>query len=420
MGRFGWLVALPLLGLPGMVGGETFVWIDEAGTTHLTSDPERVPAGRRDRVVGEGAPLAGLWGGEVRGPEPAPARRDSRQARILRAAVDDLRRGESARARALLVGVVREDRANAPAHWYLALLERQRGRFETAADHLREFLTHAGPEHEAWRASARRHLAALEDERRLAEGTAAAQGFGTARSAHFRIRYDGALAEASPGYADTVLRYLEEAHALLAAQWGAAPAEPTRVVLYGKAAYVVAHAHRFSFETVGFFDGRIHVVSAAHPAGELRSLLFHEYTHALFREQTGGDRPYWLNEGLAEIAERASRQETVLSRGERVRLRDRILAGDWIPLARLAPSFAGLEGRDARDAYTESTAAVRWILARTGRFERARLLAALARGEGADAALRDALGTDQPGLEAALQEEILSGFPAPPPGARQG
>ena len=85
------------------------------------------------------------------------------------------------------------------------------------------------------------------------------------------------------------------------------------VVFYSKAAYIQAHRHRFSFETIGFFDGQIHVVSAAHPAGELRSLLFHEYSHAVFREKTGGDRPYWFNEGLAELSERPTNE----SRGER-------------------------------------------------------------------------------------------------------
>ncbi|MCH7522799.1 MAG: rod shape-determining protein MreB [Chloroflexi bacterium] len=123
------------------------------------------------------------------------------------------------------------------------------------------------------------------------------------------------------------------------------------VVFYGKAAYLKAHRHRFSFQTVGFFDGQIHVVSAAHPAGELRALLFHEYSHAVYREQTGGDRPYWLNEGLAEISERESLRRKGLTRSERRVLRDVIDAGKWIPLRRLAPNFSGLDDEGARAAY---------------------------------------------------------------------
>ena len=411
------LVAL-LAGCSGAAGAETFVWVDAKGTTHLTSDPARVPEAQRRSIAGESVDLGGLWSGQVRGPESAPLVQDSnrpeaRTARILRGAVDDLRQGETARATVALRGVLGEEPDNATALWYLALLERQRGHFETAAEYLRSFLAHAGAELEPWRASARERLAALADERRLLENASAPAQFQMVSSPHFRVHYDRALAVGRPEYARTVLRYLEEAHAHLVRQWGVDPKEPTGVVVYGKAAYVLAHSHRFSFDTVGFYDGRIHVVSAAHPAGELRSLLFHEYTHALFREQTGGDRPYWLNEGLAEIAERTSRQEEILSRGERIRLRDRIRRGTWLPLRRLSPSFAGLEGDDARTAYTEATAATLWVLDRTDRWDRARLLAALGRGDGQDRALRDALGDDLDGVEKALKASILSEFPSP-------
>lgn len=411
-----WTLCLLLSGLSPRASAETFVWVDEQGTTHLTSDPERVPEGERG-VVGEDVELGALWGGEIRGPEGERLTSDSsrpehRNQRLLRGALDDLRAGESARATSTLRRVLEEDPSNARALWYLALLERQRGHFTTSAEYLRAFLTHAGPELETWRASARERLAALEDEHRLLREDAEPAGFRRVESPNFVVRYDRALALATPDYARTVSRYLEEAHDHLVRQWGVRPEEPTTVVLYGRAAYVRAHAHRFSFDTVGFYDGRIHVVSAAHPEGELRSLLFHEYTHALFREQTGGDRPYWLNEGLAEMAERISRREEILSRAERIRLRDRIRHGTWIPLYRLSPSFAGLAGDDARIAYTIATAAAQWLVERTDSWDRARLLAALARGDSQDDALREAVGHDLDGMERALKEAILAEFPA--------
>ncbi len=409
------LVTSALL-LAAHAAAETFVWVDENGTTHLTSDPSKVPPSKRS-VVGEDVELGGLWDGEILGPAGEPLVSDSnrperRRVRELRGALDDLRAGETARATTTLRRVLEQDPNNAHAHWYLALLERQRGHFRTAEDHLRSFLTHAGPELETWRSSAKERLAALEDERRLLRADTGPATFRRVESPNFVVRYDRALALRTPDYARTVSRYLEEAHEHLVRQWGVRPQEPTTVVLYGKAAYVRAHAHRFSFDTVGFYDGRIHVVSAAHPEGELRSLLFHEYTHALFREQTGGDRPYWLNEGLAEMAERTSRQEEILSRSERIRLRDRIRSGTWIPLYRLSPSFAGLEGDDARIAYTISTAAAQWLVERTDSWKRARLLAALARGDSQDDALREAVGRDLDGLERAVKESILAEFPS--------
>jgi hypothetical protein len=183
------------------------------------------------------------------------------------------------------------------------------------------------------------------------------------------------------------------------------------VMFYGRASYQRTHRHRFSFQTVGFYDGRIHVVSAAHPAGELRALLFHEYVHAIFREHTGGDRPYWLNEGLAELAERESRRQPGLTRSERSLLRSRIDADDWIPLQRLAPSFAGLDDGDARVAYLEATAAAAWLEVNSTADQRARLLSGLGDGREMDAVLQDVLETDTEALELAVRRWVRSEFP---------
>jgi hypothetical protein len=231
-------------------------------------------------------------------------------------------------------------------------------------------------------------------------------------SPHFRLQVDAELREGGADYVATVVRYLEEARQHVSEQLGVTPLEPLGVVFYGKAAYDREHQHRFSFDTVGFFDGRIHVASPAHPAGELRSLLFHEYTHALFREQTGSDRPYWLNEGLAERIERLSRRQAVSTRSERVALRNRLASERWIPLRVLAPSFSGLEDGDARAAYIESLVAVEWIEARTGADQRARLLQRLGQGFSVDQALHEILGVDSDGLDRALREEIESEFPS--------
>jgi hypothetical protein len=400
----------------GAARAETFVWVDEHGTTHITDDPKRVPESARGRLAPEGE-RGTLWSDGFQGPplgadRGAASVEEERVLRLLRGAADDLARGETARASGQLEAVLRLAPARPEAHWYLALLDRQRGRHESSEAHLRAFLASAGDELAAWRASAERRLAALGDEKRLADET---QPRGPlrlllARSENFRIRYDAALGDASPDYAATVSKYLEEARAFATSHLGVVPSEPTGVVLYGKAAYLEAHRHRFSFPTVGFFDGEIHVASAAHPAGELRALLFHEYTHAVFREQAGSDRPFWLNEGLAELAGRAARRQPGLSRGDHETLRRRIDAGRWIPLQDLADGFSGLEDDDARGAYLQSTAAAAFITERTTPAQRAALLGALGRGEDTDRALRASLGRDTAALDAAARAEVVSQF----------
>jgi hypothetical protein len=229
---------------------------------------------------------------------------------------------------------------------------------------------------------------------------------------HFNVHYDPELVQAVPDYAEKVLRYLEEARNSVSEQLGAVPAESMGVVFYGKAAYLQAHRHRFSFQTIGFFDGQIHVVSAAHPAGELRSLLFHEYSHAVFRDRTGGDRPYWLNEGLAEMSERSSLARRGLTYSERAALRVAIDAGTWLSLQRLAPSFAGLDDESARTAYLESAAAAVWIAERTDRPQRARLMELLGAGIDADQVFLQVLGVDTEGVDRAVREGIRAEFPS--------
>jgi hypothetical protein len=408
-----WLSLSMLLALPG--AAENFVWIDDAGVTHITNDPAQVPEPVRERAH-DPESLRSLWEGPIDRAAPGtgtPRDRDEQHTRsVLRAAVEDLQRGENARASALLRGLLRDQPGRPEPHWYLAQLDRYRGRYDSAEQHLHAFLATAGDDLEPWRSTARTRLAALVDERRLAERThsAASGPWPGLAGPYFRVELDPDLGRAAPDYASTVLRYLEEARVSVAERLGAEPEEPMGVVFYGRAAYDQAHRDRFSFRTVGFFDGRIHVVSAAHPAGELRALLFHEYTHAVFRERTGGDQPYWLNEGLAELSERESRRQPGLTRSERAQLKRRIDAGAWLPLRRLAPSFGGLEDEDAGIAYLESTAAADWLGRRTDRAVRGRLIERIGEGVATDQALRELLGMDTDAVDAAVRDWIQSEF----------
>jgi hypothetical protein len=267
-----------------------FVWVDENGHTHFTNDRAAVP----EAVRGSGSPdwdeTRALWDhwilGERTGTPPGAGGSDAdRITRLVRGAVKDLQRGETSRAAATLKSVVELDPSRAEAHWYLALLDRQRGRYDSSESHLRSFLTYADPGWDVHRASAEKRLKALDDERRLADRTRVRGELLLVQSdsPNFRIRVDSELDRVRTDYASTALRYLEDARADVSVELGVEPDEPLGVVFYGRARYDREHRHRFSFATVGFFDGRIHVASPAHPSGELRSLLFHEYTHALFR-----------------------------------------------------------------------------------------------------------------------------------------
>ncbi len=407
-----------LLSFASPVYADVYIWVDDSGRTHITDALDAVPVERRQELISEGAALGELWD-DVRGPLTAavpPVEGEGRVSRMVRGAVEDLERGNTARAEEALGNVLRLEPGNPYAHFYLALLDQRGGRLDAAQQHLEAFLAGSGDSLEPWRASAQRRLAALADERRLAKpgaGDAPLQLLGF-ESPHFRVHYDARLGGGSAAYANAVARYREEAHEHVARHWGTSLREPVGVILYGKAAYIQAHAHRFSFQTVGFFDGRIHVVSSAHPAGELRSLLFHEYAHAVFREVTGGDRPFWLNEGLAELAESASRRTRPLQRTELAALRTRVETGEWIPLRRLVEGFAGLSDEQAEAAYLEAAVAAKWLDEHTEARARGQLLARLGAGEPVDAVLEALVGRGTDGVDAAARAAVLAEFPPTP------
>ena len=75
-------------------------------------------------------------------------------------------------------------------------------------------------------------------------------------------------------------------------------------------------------------------------------------------------------------------------------------------------ALAILSPAETHAAYLESAAAAAWIAQRTDRTKRARLLALLATGIGADQALIQVLGVDTAGVDLAVREEIRGEFPS--------
>jgi hypothetical protein len=406
-----------LLCPPARAESEIHYWVDEEGVTHFSDDPASAPERAESTASVALETLRSVWQDGLVGPKPVYGGESSfgedRVDRLLRGALADLERGEVARADSTLRGVLRLDARRAEAHWYLAMLARARGRFNSAEKHLLVFLDVAGPDLAEWKVQARKRLEGIKDERELAD-LAALDGpleLETVRDEYFRVQVDARLGEVSADYAARVLGFLGEARSDVSDSLGVAPLEPLGVVLYGRAAYIRAHAHRFSFQTIGFFDGRIHVASPAHPTDTLRGILFHEYTHAVFREYTGGDRPYWLNEGFAEQVERHSRGLSVSTRSERAALRANIELGSWIPLESIAQSFSGLSDKRARYAYLQSVVTVGYIQSHTDVEARRQLLQRISEGFSIDQALHEVLGVDTQGLDRAVQDQIREEFP---------
>lgn len=404
------LLALAGCLLAALLQGTVQVWMDGQGHTYLTDAPE--PPAPDARLLSPDE-LSVQWGGRVVGvptTDTSSSGPEDRFVRELHAAKQDLEWGELKRGLARLRRLHAAHPSRPEAAWLLAQVERRRGRLVAARDVLRVMLSLPAAEG-AWLEAARRELEEVEAELELAE--AGSEGFRAEQfaSPHFQIHYDHRFA--ARDYGQRVADLLEEARALARGVLGRVLVEPLDVHLYTKGHYLESYSHRFGFATVGFYDGAIHVVAARHPREHLRALLLHEYVHAVFREAVGSDRPFFLNEGIADREEERLRGRPRLSRGEWRQLVDAQRRGEWIPLESLVRGFGGLEGKRALLAYVESRAVVELIEAHSpGAL--ARWLERCARGAGWRQALEEETGFDVESLDRALRAEAADRFPVDP------
>ena len=251
------------------------------------------------------------------------------------------------------------------------------------------------------------------DEPRGDEANATDSSWREVTSQNFRIWLDGSLGDAAAPSPLWALGALEEARKRTASVLGVVPEKPLRVVLYAEDTYAKLHDARFGFETVGFYDGEIHVVAPPNQPDVLGARIHHEYAHAVFRDHVGGDRPYWLNEGWARRFERRLRDEPMLTPKERATLRRRVREGQWISIRKLEESFSSLQRDEAQGAYLQSALAVEWLEEHTGPHDRRRLLQSLREGSSVDVALYEVTGLRIEEFERRLLEQMRATLPDP-------
>ncbi|MCM2357479.1 MAG: peptidase MA family metallohydrolase [Geobacteraceae bacterium] len=173
----------------------------------------------------------------------------------------------------------------------------------------------------------------------------------------FVISYDG---ETQSDLADAVLQVLESAYNRIGADLGHYPSVRVPVILYTRKDYrSVTDSPEWSG---GLYDGKVRlpIGGAVELTPILRGVLFHEYTHVVVRELTGGNCPSWLNEGLAEVAGRREYDPPLAA------LEAAAKSGAYLHFADLEKSLASLKARDARLAYQQSYAMVRFMISAYG------------------------------------------------------
>jgi tetratricopeptide (TPR) repeat protein len=120
-------------------------------------------------------------------------------------------------------------------------------------------------------------------------------------SQHFRVIYEGQRRE---DVGQELLQILERAYTDVGYDLGAYPPYEVQTIFYSEVDFTASH--------YGLLDGKIRVglrgLTLANP--QLRSILYHEYAHALiYAISRGNNPPRWLHEGLAVHVERQREAE---------------------------------------------------------------------------------------------------------------
>jgi tetratricopeptide (TPR) repeat protein len=196
-------------------------------------------------------------------------------------------------------------------------------------------------------------------------------------SVHFAVKYEGAERYEAGAI---VLDILEDASTDIGRELAHYPSGKIQTILYSDQQF--REIPGIPGWSGAVFDGRIRLgiggVTFATPA--LRSVLYHEYTHAVIRDMTARC-PAWINEGLAQYFEGRRTPPDLRS--------DKSHKGPILP--NLEAPFGNLSGQQARLAYVISLSAMEYMINRYGMTRVRNLLQDLAKGPDTATAIDSAL-----------------------------
>jgi tetratricopeptide (TPR) repeat protein len=223
-------------------------------------------------------------------------------------------------------------------------------------------------------------------------------------SSMFDISFD---AELPPGLSAQVLDALESAYNSVGADLGLFPTTRIPVLLYTKSDYSSVTAG--PDWSGGLYDGKIRlpVGGLSEMTPQMRSILFHEFTHVLVAELTHGNIPTWLNEGLAQIEERKE-----FNPHAKVQMARLAKAGEPLPMTVLSGSFLAMDSAQAGIAYQQSYAIASFMVKNYGWYAMQGILKSLGERATLDVAVAKALSDwslDLPGVLREWRESVPAG-----------
>ncbi len=189
----------------------------------------------------------------------------------------------------------------------------------------------------------------------------------------FDLRYEEAL-ERPVGF--DIRDALLEARRLVGSHFAYWPKHKIVVLIYSAEQFRALRQETPEW-VAGQFDGKIRVPmpSAQLPRGQVKQIVFHEYTHALIHDLTNGRCPLWLNEGLAEYEGRTQ------AAGSLARLAGAVQEERLIPWGGLSDSFAPSRSLEQIGlAYEQAYSVAAFLIERYSFWRIRRILSAVAEG----------------------------------------
>lgn len=233
----------------------------------------------------------------------------------------------------------------------------------------------------------------------------------TLETDHYLIRFDP---KSDTALAACLAWLCEQTHVQLATRFGFTPRNKTLVEVFSSHEMFAGRTVALpDLHTIGACTGK--VITLVSPQGKSvkpfnwARVIRHELTHIFNLEQSNFLTPHWLTEGLAVSQE--GYPKPAFWNGE---LHSRLEANQLFNLDTIQLGFQRPRSpMDWQMAYCQSLHYVEFLQARHGPDAPTRLLTALGKGSGMQAALRQEFKIEQPALEAEFKQYLAKQLAGP-------
>jgi len=243
-----------------------------------------------------------------------------------------------------------------------------------------------------------------EIKRQLRQELEAERDFVTLRGEHFTIKYHP---EQDKAFVESVLKDLEESYTRLSKELKVKSIPKIIVKIYPDLRWFQQAASTPEWFKGGVAKSKENKILLATPKRpknieRLHIVLSHELTHIFMDLITHGNRPGWLNEGMAIWM--SGDEKDVKPLAEAIR------KGEFIPLKRLEEPFLRniKNPEEMRLAYIESYLTVQILSEKNGKGSLIKFLESLSEGDDFEEALKRNFNKDYASLEEDLKKYIMS------------